>query len=129
MWCWYALLTESYIDTTTAAGRAMFGMIGVFAQLEHDLASERTSSVARYVKSQGKQFGRIPYGYRTVTNEDSTLVEDEREQEIIALIQDAKARGLSLRDISRELTAKDYTTRAGKIFSAESIKIILQRVA
>jgi site-specific DNA recombinase len=49
--------TESF-DTTTPTGRAMLGMIAVFAQLEADMVSERTKDALAELKSQGKKLGR-----------------------------------------------------------------------
>lgn len=48
--------TEPF-DTTTSMGRAFLGMLATFAQLESDLASERTKAALSYVKSQGKVLG------------------------------------------------------------------------
>lgn len=46
------------IDTRTAAGRAMFGMCGVFAQLEGDLIRERTVAGLTAARRRGVQLGR-----------------------------------------------------------------------
>ncbi len=50
-------LTEG-IDTSTPTGRALFGMCGVFAQLEADLIRERTLSGIRAARQRGKRIGR-----------------------------------------------------------------------
>lgn len=49
--------TEPF-DTTTPTGRAMLGMIAVFAQLEADMVSERTKDALAERKAQGKRLGR-----------------------------------------------------------------------
>ncbi len=46
------------LDTTTAMGRAMFGMCGVFAQLEADLVAERTRAGVAAARRRGKRLGR-----------------------------------------------------------------------
>lgn len=48
------------IDTTTAMGRAMFSIIGVFAQLERDLAAERIKTGLKNAVAKGKRLGRPP---------------------------------------------------------------------
>nr|WP_227551737.1 recombinase family protein [Metabacillus sediminilitoris] len=48
------------IDTTTAAGRAMFGMIAVFAEFERNLIRERTRAGLESAKKQGRTGGRPP---------------------------------------------------------------------
>ena len=46
------------IDTTTATGKAMFGMLAVMAQFERDLISERTVEGLRSARARGKLGGR-----------------------------------------------------------------------
>jgi DNA invertase Pin-like site-specific DNA recombinase len=50
-------LTEG-IDTSTPTGRALYGMCGVFAQLEVDLLRERTVAGLRAAVRRGKRLGR-----------------------------------------------------------------------
>src|SRR5262245_5714190 len=52
-------LTE-HIDTETAAGRAMWQMIGVLAELERSLIAERTRAGVKAAKARGVKFGRKP---------------------------------------------------------------------
>lgn len=52
-------ITES-IDTSTPAGKALFGMIGVFAEFEHDLISERVRAGMARARRQGVKFGSRP---------------------------------------------------------------------
>ena len=46
------------IDTTTAAGKAMFGMLAVFAEFEKNLIVECVNAGLDRAKKQGKQLGR-----------------------------------------------------------------------
>lgn len=52
-------LTEA-IDTETPTGRAMWQMIGVLAELERSLISERTRAGVAAAKTRGVKFGRKP---------------------------------------------------------------------
>src|ERR1019366_5826098 len=52
-------LTEA-IDTETPTGRAMWQMIGVLAELERSLISERTRAGIKAAKGRGVKFGRKP---------------------------------------------------------------------
>jgi DNA invertase Pin-like site-specific DNA recombinase len=45
-------------DTTTPVGRAMFQMMGVFAELERALIQERVKAGMARAKAQGKHVGR-----------------------------------------------------------------------
>ena len=48
------------IDTTTPSGKAMFGMMGVFAEFERSLIQERVKAGLQRAKTQGKRLGRPP---------------------------------------------------------------------
>ena len=50
-------LTEA-IDTTTPTGRAMWQMIGVLAELELSLSSERSRAGVKAAQRRGVKFGR-----------------------------------------------------------------------
>jgi hypothetical protein len=52
-------LTEA-IDTETPTGRAMWQMIGVLAELEHSLITERTRAGVKDAKRRGVKFGPHP---------------------------------------------------------------------
>lgn len=51
-------LTEPVIDTTTPMGRALFGIVAVFAQLRVDTIRENTRLGLEYARSQGRVGGR-----------------------------------------------------------------------
>jgi DNA invertase Pin-like site-specific DNA recombinase len=51
-------LHQQGIDSSTAAGRAMLQMCGVFAEFERDMLKERIHAGLRRAKRQGKRFGR-----------------------------------------------------------------------
>lgn len=53
----FVSLTEA-LDMTTAAGRAMAGLLSVFAQFEHDLLRERVRAGLAEARLNGKQLGR-----------------------------------------------------------------------
>lgn len=52
-------LTES-IDTTTAAGRMMMQMVGVFAEFEREMIRERTRAGLAQARKKGRHPGRKP---------------------------------------------------------------------
>jgi DNA invertase Pin-like site-specific DNA recombinase len=52
-------LTE-HIDTETPTGRAMWQMIGVLAELERSLITERTRAGVKAAQRRGVKFGRKP---------------------------------------------------------------------
>lgn len=50
--------TQDKIDTMTSTGRAMFGMLAVFAEFERDIIRERTRAGLESAKRQGRIGGR-----------------------------------------------------------------------
>ena len=46
------------IDTTTPAGKALFSLIGIFAEFERNIASERIKAGLEKAKAKGKKLGR-----------------------------------------------------------------------
>ena len=53
-------LHQQGIDTTTPAGKAMFQMMGVFAEFERSMIQERVKAGMARAKAQGKHVGRPP---------------------------------------------------------------------
>jgi putative DNA-invertase from lambdoid prophage Rac len=53
----FVSLTEA-LDMTTATGRAMVGLLAVYAQFEHDLLRERVRSGLAEASLKGKRLGR-----------------------------------------------------------------------
>ena len=51
-------LHQQGLDTTTPAGKAMFQMMGVFAEFERSMIQERVRAGLRRAKEEGKQLGR-----------------------------------------------------------------------
>lgn len=49
---------QDNLDTTTSMGRAMFGMLAVFAEFERDIIRERTQSGLESARKQGRVGGR-----------------------------------------------------------------------
>ena len=73
-------LTEPDIDTTTPMGRALFGIVAVFAQLRVDTLRENTRRGLAHARSQGRVGGR------------PTVMTAERIQAAVSL----RAEGVSL---------------------------------
>ncbi len=53
-------LHQQGLDTTTPAGKAMFQMMGVFAEFERAIIQERVRAGLKRAKGEGKRLGRPP---------------------------------------------------------------------
>ena len=75
-------LYKQGLDTSRPSGKATFGMLGVFAELEREMIRERVMSGLARARAQGRRLGRPP-------------IADKTRQEILA----GKRKGLSVRKI------------------------------
>ena len=53
-------LRQQGLDTTTPAGKAMFQMLGVFAEFERAMIAERVRAGLARARNEGKRLGRPP---------------------------------------------------------------------
>ena len=112
-------------DTSTAMGEAMLKIILVFAELERNMTSERVTATMISRASNGQwNGGRIPYGYsydaETMTfsiNPDEASIA----QNIFSLYLELK----SLVEVVKVFNERNYRTRAGKVWSANAMRLIL----
>src|SRR5919202_2115077 len=72
------------IDTSSPAGRLIFQMLASFAEFERGTIRERTQHGLHRAFRNGKQTGRIPYGYDI--DEDGCFCVVEEEAEIVRKI-------------------------------------------
>jgi DNA invertase Pin-like site-specific DNA recombinase len=79
-------LHQQGLDTSTPAGKAMFQMMGVFAEFERAMIRERVQAGLQRARAQGKQLGR-------------PRVTEQREEQIRAL----RAGGMGIRKVAREV--------------------------
>lgn len=111
--------TAESFDTSSATGRTVLNMIGVIAQWEREIISERTSAALQEKRAQGRATGGVPpFGYDFI---DGERVENKQEQAILAEIAAMKAAGESWQGIANRLTAKGHRNRAGGDFSRQGI--------
>lgn len=116
--------TEGF-DTSIPTGRAMMGVLGVFAQMERELTAERVSFALAERASQGKRTCSDVLGYDPKGKDD--LVINETEAEIVRLIFSKFIEYQSYLPVAEVVNAMGYRGRRGKPFKAESIKKIVTR--
>ena len=81
-------LHQQGIDTTTPSGKAMFQMMGVFAEFERSMIRERVMVGLARARADGKRLGR-----------PATVTDDAAK---VRTIRAARAAGKSIRTIARE---------------------------
>ena len=100
-------------DTSTPLGRAMIGILAVFAQLEREQIKERMIMGKDARAKQGKFHGSkyVPIGYDYI---DGELVTNEFEKIQIKQIFEMYASGKSPNTIAKTLKDAGYTHKHGK---------------
>lgn len=79
-------LHKQALDTTTPSGRAMFGMLGVFAEFEREIIRERVMAGLATAKAKGKTVGR-----------------PRAPDETLQRVRDLRAQGWGIRKVAREV--------------------------
>lgn len=79
-------LHKQALDTTTPAGRAMFQMLGVFAEFEREIIRERVIAGLATAKAKGKAIGRPRAADEKVTR-----------------IRELRGQGMGIRKVAREV--------------------------
>ena len=92
-------LHQQSLDTTTPSGRAMFQMMGVFAEFERSMISERVKAGLARAKANGKRIGRPP-----VSSEIEDQIRHLRSQGI-GLLRIAKSVGVGTSTVQRVVAA------------------------
>ncbi len=95
-------LDRQGIDTTTPAGKAMFQMMGVFAEFERAIIRERIMAGLSRAKEGGTKSGRPIGRPKTVTPEMEKAIRSAR-REGNSLRKIAEQVGTSLRSVQRVL--------------------------
>jgi site-specific DNA recombinase len=118
-------IQESF-DTSTAFGRAMVGILSVFAQLERENIKERTASGRRGRAMEGLFHGggKRPIGYDYI---DGKLVLNDYEAMIVQTVFDMYNVGHGKDTIAKHLRKKGLKSGYG-FLSPTTIHIMLQNI-
>lgn len=116
-------VSESF-DTSTPFGRAMVGILSVFAQLERENIKERMLSGRVQRAKDGLHNGQsnTPIGYRYV---DGKLIVDEYEKQQILDVCDLYLKGLGATAIIAEMKKRGYRTNYGLWKNRATVNTVL----
>lgn len=119
----FTSMTENF-DTSTPFGKAILGILAVFAQLERSQIKERTMLGKDSLAQEGKWHGGkwVPIGY---DYENGLLEINEYEAMQVAEIADLFLKGTPVRTIAKIVTDKGYKHKHGE-WEAKTIRRVLQ---
>lgn len=119
----FASMQES-LDTSTPFGRAMVGILSVFAQLERENIKERTygGRVERAKDGLWHGGGFHPIGYDYI---DGELVVNQQEAAQVRRVFDLYASGASITEIRDHMVARGFQTKHGDWTHTNTIRYVL----
>lgn len=120
----FVSMTENF-DTSTPLGRAMIGILSVFAQLEREQIKERMTmgNIARASSGLWRGGSGVPIGYDYINGQ---LVINKYEAMQIQFIFDLFLKGYTFHGIQKELQKRNYTNKYGSWKNASIISKVLQ---
>lgn len=124
--CEFLSMSENF-DTSSPFGRAMIGILAVFAQLEREQIKERMAMGREARAKQGLYIGSrfIPIGY---DYKDGQLVPNEFEKVQIQKIFNDYANGLSPQMICEDLNQSGFSHKYGKWLTPTVAEVLSSKV-
>ena len=132
----FLCVSERY-DTTTPSGRAMMGMVSVFAQMERETTAERIKDNMHMMARSGRWLGgHTPTGFKSEKEEQVDVGGKTRtafklapiaeEMKLVRFIYDKFLELQSISGTARFLVQNNISTKMGKDFTNIAVKDILR---
>lgn len=120
------------IDTNNPEKKFQFNIMLCTAEYERDVIGKRTKDGMRQRKKDFKSYSKEVYGYNNIYDRNEKgdringrMVPNEEEQRVITVIKKMKEDHYPLRYIADHLNENKITTKAGRKWSAKTIRDVL----
>ena len=97
----------------------MRGLLDLFAAHERSIIRARTSAALQAKRARGERAGTVPFGFSA--DAAGRLTPNAAEQEVIAIVRELRAAGMSLRAIVAELAKRGVMSRGTKPFALPQV--------
>ncbi len=123
------------LDSSTAIGRVVIGILGLLSAFERELTGERVkSSVLARARQGMRTGGKAPIGYKLIKDgpqlpngkQPTRVIIDETMAPHIKVVWEMAANNKSLTDIGQELIRRGVQTVNKHIWRRQSISLILK---
>lgn len=123
------------LDSSTAIGRVVIGILGLLSAFERELTGERVKASAIARVRQGKWVGGfLSYGYKLEKNGDPLpngrqphkVILDQELAPRLRIIWEMAAENKSLMEIGQELSRQGTRTRHGKEWRKQTLSTIIK---
>jgi DNA invertase Pin-like site-specific DNA recombinase len=115
--CNLVSMKEPGLDSRTPSGKMLFAMTAIFAELEADAISERTSDVLQAKKARGERVGKLPYGKRLAHDGHHTTDDRDHARTCPGCknLEDVPEEISAMREISQLRTTLSYSRIAAEL--------------
>ena len=118
------------LDTTNSLGRAMVGMLAIFAQMERENIQARIKDNFYYRIQDGRwAVGSVPFGYRLIHDEQKRpqlqRCEKELKEAHKIFMMYAEDEKCSIHKLHETIVTDGFSGRGGKMFSCEKLRRML----
>ena len=98
---------------------------------ESKRTGERIRLALREAVSRGRYLSKLPFGYTKIKDfEGERIVQVPQEAEAVRLAYElATRRNMGFRSMAQELNRQGYRTKQGKLFSSQTVKVVLSNPA
>jgi|TARA_R110002153_G_scaffold59068_1_gene161616 site-specific DNA recombinase len=110
------------IDTTTAAGKMVFRLMGVFNEFERDQVAERTKAALAHKKANNQVYNHAPYGFK---RHGTDLIPCTKERKVLTRINAWRNQGKSLRAIAGNLNDLGIASKRGGQWHASAVRSVI----
>jgi site-specific DNA recombinase len=121
---------SEHFDSSTPNGELMMHILASFSAFESRTTAKRVKDTMQYMKTQGRIFGPVPYGYMRDPKIKGMLLPNNDEQIIVQIIVTKRdEEQMKWCNIVRLLNSEGYTKRNGKPWDAPTVTGIYKRFA
>ena len=123
------------LDSSTAIGRVVIGILGLLSAFERELTGERVKASCLARVRQGKWVGgNVPFGYKLIDDGDPLpngrqphkIIVDPENGTKLRFIWEMAADNRSLYDIAQELIRRGIKTPSQKVWRKQSVAWIIK---
>lgn len=120
--CSYKSTSESF-DTTTAAGRMVLQLLGVFAEFERERIGERVKDNMQHLANLGKPISRPCFGYDLINKK---LLINDVESKWVHRMVDMFLNDHGTFQIAKMLNENHVLTKNGKQWTTKAVRLFLE---
>lgn len=124
----HLVLIKEGINTAIASTAQFLPMLVAFAQMERERTSERVKGIIGYIRSQGGHFGKVPFGYTTVSEGRlKRLVRHPENYAWLERMAEWHKEGISFEDIASKLNENGIKPSQSPTWTKTSVYDLLRK--